>query len=98
MINIGKTINRFRLDSSLSQYKLAEAVGITPSYLSSIENERYEPSVSLLEKICKELGIPKEVFFWEALEIPDKLSPQDRKICEMAKVIVKAYFRERKQK
>ena len=44
---------------SMTQEKLAEEVGITPQYLSRIENGGYTKSVSLstLMKIAEKLGI-----------------------------------------
>ncbi len=52
---------------------MAEKVGIKVQYLSAIENEKKEPSLSLLRKISESLNIPISMFFWEQTEnIEDK--------------------------
>ena len=56
---IGAKIVFYRKLKSITQEKLAEEVGITPQYLSRIENGGYAKSVSLstLMKIAEKLGI-----------------------------------------
>lgn len=56
---IGAKIVFYRKLKSMTQEKLAEEVGITPQYLSRIENGGYTKSVSLstLMKIVEKLGI-----------------------------------------
>ena len=56
---IGAKIVFYRKLKSMTQEKLAEEVGITPQYLSRIENGGYAKSVSLstLMKIAEKLGI-----------------------------------------
>ena len=55
---IGAKIVFYRKLKSMTQEKLAEEVGITPQYLSRIENGGYTKSVSLstLMKIAEKLG------------------------------------------
>lgn len=56
---IGAKIVYYRKIRNLRQEELAEEVGITPQYLSRIENGGYTKSVSLstLMKIAEKLGI-----------------------------------------
>lgn len=56
---IGAKIVYYRKIRNLRQEELAEKVGITPQYLSRIENGGYTKSVSLstLMKIAEKLGI-----------------------------------------
>lgn len=57
---IGAKIVYYRKIKDISQEQLAEAVGITPQYLSRIENGGYSKNVSLstLMKIAEKLKIP----------------------------------------
>ncbi len=52
---VGKNIKLFRTVVGLKQKELAQMVEIQESYLSSIENDKKEPSLSLLKKISKAL-------------------------------------------
>lgn len=56
---LGARIVYYRKIQSVTQEKFAHAVGISPQYLSRIENGNYPKSVSLptLMKIAGKLGI-----------------------------------------
>jgi len=96
MINFGGVIKKYREERKLKQTDLAKSIGITSTYISAIENNRKEPSISLLTSISKELDIPAEIFFWDAIQISDKIASKDRKIIILAKKIVKEYFSSKK--
>lgn len=64
-MNIGRNIKIIRISKQLSQKRLAKEVGITPTYLSLIENEVKKPSLSLIEKLSQVLGIPLTLLFGE---------------------------------
>ncbi|MDO8137222.1 MAG: helix-turn-helix transcriptional regulator [Candidatus Brocadiales bacterium] len=95
MLNFGKAIKRYRIQEELTQKELAKQAGVTPSYLSSLEKGRKEPSIALIKKICNVLKLPYEIMFWESVEINKQVSRQDRKIIELAKTIVRHYFESR---
>ena len=52
---IGKRIQPQRLETGITQEKLAEQVGISVVYLSKIENGRVYPTLETLSNICTEL-------------------------------------------
>ncbi|WP_449537862.1 helix-turn-helix domain-containing protein [Ferdinandcohnia sp. Marseille-Q9671] len=54
---IGRKIRRIRKEKQMSQEYLGGEVGISSTYLSRIERGVANPSLGLLEKIYKELGI-----------------------------------------
>lgn len=54
---VGLMIREGRLKRGLKQQELARNLGISRTYLSDIENDRYFPSGKLIFKISKELGI-----------------------------------------
>ncbi|MBL8014897.1 MAG: helix-turn-helix transcriptional regulator [Candidatus Doudnabacteria bacterium] len=64
-MNIGRNIKTIRVSKNLSQKHLAAKVGITPTYLSLIENEVKKPSLTLIEKLSQVLDIPLTLLFGE---------------------------------
>lgn len=92
MIHLGKTIRRMRTERGLSQQKLAEDAGLTASFLSLVENDRRQPSLTVLSRLASALKIPEDVIIWDAVELPPKLSHADRRMCEMAKLIVRRFI------
>lgn len=74
-MTLGKNIKLFRTIAGLKQKKLAQMVEIQESYLSSIENDKKEPSLSLLKRISKSLNIPLSMFFWEETDNLNNDSP-----------------------
>ncbi len=91
-MKFGKAINKYRKAKKLSQRELAFIVGVTPTYLSALENDRKEPSIKLIQEICKSLSIPKEILFWESLNMVEGMTQDDKKIVSSAKEIVNSYF------
>jgi len=53
---LGSKLRTLRKQQGLSLKQLAARVGCTPSYLSMVENERLDPSVSRLKKVVDALG------------------------------------------
>lgn len=92
MVNFGSAIKKYRSAAKLTQKQLAQDLSITPAYLSALENGHKESSLSLLTAICKALNVPREILFWEAVEITDGMSEEDKKTVEIAKVIIRHYF------
>ena len=64
-MDIGKTIKVLRTAAGISQKGFAGRLEISPSYLSLIESNEREPSVSLLRQISRLLGVPVSVFFFD---------------------------------
>lgn len=54
---IADNIRIERLRKRLSQEKLAEIVGISTKYLNMIENNKTNPTIVLVVKICNDLKI-----------------------------------------
>ncbi len=66
-MNIGQTLKLLRTAAGLSQIRLAERLDVTPNYLSLVENDHREPSLTLLKKVAGELDVPLGYFLWLAL-------------------------------
>ena len=51
-------IQKYRMSKKLTQENLAEAIDVTPSYVSEIETGKKRPSMKTLEKIAAVLDVP----------------------------------------
>jgi transcriptional regulator with XRE-family HTH domain len=70
-MDLGKSIKIIRKEGGFKQNEFCELVGITQSYLSSIENNKKKPSIEVLEKITNALNIPLALLFWFTLTEDD---------------------------
>lgn len=57
-MNTGKSIQHLREDRKITLRTLARESGISPGYLSQIENSKVDPSLSVLTKIALVLKVP----------------------------------------
>lgn len=57
---IGSQIREYRQARKLSQSNIAQLIGVPQSTLSDIENNRYEPKISLASRIAEVLGVTLE--------------------------------------
>lgn len=92
MLAVGKAIRTLRARKGVSQKELAERAEITPSFLSLVESGRRAASLKVIERIAAALDVPAEVLVWESVELPATLSDKDRRMCEIAKVIVRGVY------
>lgn len=65
-------IQKYRINSGYSQERLAEAVDLSTSYISEIENGKKRPSMKTLEKIAAVLGVPLVALLDEGPEVEQK--------------------------
>ena len=61
--DVGNRIRELRTKMKLSQESLALNAKITPAYLGQIERGQKNPTIALLEKICRALHISLTDFF-----------------------------------
>ena len=91
-MKLGNTIKHLRKQQGILQQVLAEACGISVTYLSQIENDRKTPNLSVLEEISRVLGVPLPILFFlslsnedvptEKLEVYATLAPPVRALIE----------------
>ena len=70
-MKLGTTIQRLRKEKKISQGEFADKIGISPTSLSQIENNKTTPKPSTLDRICSELSIPSHVLHLLSLTIDD---------------------------
>ena len=59
-------IEQIRKERSIRQEEFAKAMGVSRQTISSLENGRYNPSITLAYKIAKYFGMTiEEVFIFE---------------------------------
>lgn len=62
---IGEKIRRRRTEMDMSMKVLAEKTGLTSGFISQVERELAEPSITSLRKIAEALGVAVFYFFTE---------------------------------
>lgn len=68
---VGIAIKKIRKNRKLKQKDFAKKIGIHVSTLSSIEQERREPSLKMLGKIADGFGLPLSILFWFGVKKED---------------------------
>nr|WP_288556018.1 helix-turn-helix transcriptional regulator [uncultured Mediterraneibacter sp.] len=67
---IGDKIRETRKKNGLSLADLAERIGVSDSYLSQLERNNVDPSISVLRKLSSALNVPIVTFFDATYEEP----------------------------
>jgi len=76
-MNLGNAIKSARKSQNFKQKELALKCNISPGFLSQIESNQRDLSISTLEVISKSLNIPLPILFFMAVEEND--IPQKKK-------------------
>lgn len=76
-MRIGSIIKTERKKRGLSQKQLADHCSITVTYLSLIENDKKEPTVSLLRTLAENLHLPLPILLFMSLD--DEDIPESKK-------------------
>jgi len=76
-MNIGQAIKMCRTRRGASQSELAQQADCSVSYLSMLENNKRDPTLSTLTKIAQALRVPVGILFFLAAE-GNELSGMDK--------------------
>ena len=60
---LGKTIQRLRKEKGFTQEEFAEKLNISRTHIGHIEQGRKSPSMKLLEKLARSLGVKARDIF-----------------------------------
>jgi len=77
---IGKTIKFLRIAKGIKQAELAEKLSVTTNYISLVENDKREPSLSFLKELSVALDIPVGLLFLDLDMSKKEVSPQERDV------------------
>ena len=69
ILNIGKKLREVRQNKKLSVYKLSKLSDVSENYIHELEKGISQPSVYILEKVLKPLGITLVEFFNEGADV-----------------------------
>lgn len=65
-MTLGNSIRLIRTSTGIKQYELAAKLGVSSNYISLIECDKREPSISFLKHLANELEVPVGIFFlWQ---------------------------------
>lgn len=58
-------IKAYRKAKNMSQYELSQTIGVARQTINLIENDKYNPSLSLCLKLARVLETDLNALFWE---------------------------------
>jgi len=70
-MNIGKAIKLCRTQRGISQAELAQQAKCSVSYLSMLENNKRDPTLSTMTSIAQALRVPTSILFFLGAEEGD---------------------------
>ncbi|NMC49227.1 MAG: helix-turn-helix transcriptional regulator [Desulfovibrio sp.] len=80
MSSIGKLLKLIRVHRSIPQGEMANLLGVSQNFLSQVENEKKQPSLTTLVNFAQRLSISKDILFIAGCEVPPELSDKDKVI------------------
>jgi transcriptional regulator with XRE-family HTH domain len=94
-MNLGQAIADVRRRKCLKQKVVARKCQISQTYLSQIENNRRDPTLSTLKKISQVLEVPLPIIFFLSLtdeDIPDQKKEAFAFVLSSVKAFVQEFF------
>jgi len=92
-MDLGNTIKSIRKQKGLKQNEFAKLCNITQAYLSQLENNLKEPTLSTLKVISSNLDTPLPILFFLSLDNND-IEPNKEKAFEMIAPSIKSLINE----
>jgi len=62
-MTLGSAIKLIRTARGVKQVELARSMKTSPNYISLVEKDKREPSISFLTRLARELSVPVSMFF-----------------------------------
>jgi len=82
---LGERIRKIRMEKSISLRDLAQKTQLTPSFLSQVERDLVEPSITSLRKIAEAMETPIFRFLMDEQQPSPLVRKKERKILKMPK-------------
>jgi transcriptional regulator with XRE-family HTH domain len=70
MSTLGKNIVKMRVEKGMKQKELHAKAGLSQRYLSAVEHDKADPSISVVQRIARALGVQAAVLLYD-LQAPD---------------------------
>lgn len=87
-VNIGRSIKFIRVAAEIKQSEMAQRLEISQNYLSLLENNKADPSLSLLRRISSEFNVPVNFLLLEgSFEYESKDVETDSLLKQLEKLI-----------
>jgi transcriptional regulator with XRE-family HTH domain len=77
-MSVGRAAKFARVAAGIKQKDLADRLDVSPNYLSLVENNKREPSISFLRNLAGELAIPLGLLFLNVDSDLSEVSPEER--------------------
>ncbi len=77
-MSVGRAIKFARIAAGIKQKDLALRLDVTPNYLSLVENDKREPSISFLRDLAAELAVPLGLLLLNVESDLSEVSPEER--------------------
>jgi transcriptional regulator with XRE-family HTH domain len=87
-MNVGQAIRWFRQHRGISQGDVARRAACSVSYLSLLENNKRDPTLSTVAKIADALHVPVGTLFLVAAEPSDLGCIDERLVDELRRAVV----------
>lgn len=81
---MGAKIRQRRAETDMSLQELATLTGLTPGFLSQVERDQTEPSITSLRKIAEALRVPIFYFLMEEEKYSPLVRRQDRRVLKLS--------------
>jgi transcriptional regulator with XRE-family HTH domain len=75
-MSLGKSIKKYRNKVGLKQKELANLLGVSPNYMSLVENDKREPSLSFMMNLADQLRVPIGFLFFDVDRNTEHLSKE----------------------
>jgi transcriptional regulator with XRE-family HTH domain len=77
-MSVGRAVKFARIAAGIKQKDLADRLDVSPNYLSLVENDKREPSISFLRNLSSEIGIPLGLLFHNVDNDSSEVSPEEK--------------------
>lgn len=77
-MSVGRAEKFARIGAGIKQKDLADRLDVSPNYLSLVENNKREPSISFLRNLAGEMAVPLGVLFLNVDGDSSDVSPEER--------------------
>ena len=84
---LGKTIRILRQAKSMKLRELASDSGVSVAYLSLVENGERQPSLDVIRRLSKSLGIPSEALVLIGMGENSDLTSENAGATELTKTV-----------